>query len=270
MSPIIVAAVIIFGIAFLIWLGLQVKPAAFLPYPEKTPPLETTPLPAGLPAPVDRFYRAIYGEAVPLITSAVLTGRGPLRIKGITFPARFRFVHLAGQGYRHYLETTFFGLPFMKVHELYLDGASHFELPFGVLENDPNTNQGANLGLWAEAVWYPAAWLTDPRVRWEAIDDATAILVVPFGEDEDRFVVRFDPETGLLRYLEAMRYREPEDVAKRLWIPEVRAWQAIDGYLLPSVSSLTWFDQGKPWAVLTLEAVVYNVGVETYIRQRGL
>ena len=35
------------------------------------------------------------------------------------------------------------------------------------------------------------------------------------------------------------------------------------------VGSATWLDQGRPWAVFTLEDVVYNVDVSTYIRQRG-
>jgi hypothetical protein len=56
--------IIILGILavlfFLGWLGLQIKPRSFPPYPEKTPPLKTIPLPAGLPAPVERFYRTVY------------------------------------------------------------------------------------------------------------------------------------------------------------------------------------------------------------------
>jgi membrane protease YdiL (CAAX protease family) len=95
------------------------------------------PLPGGLPAPVERFYRQIYGENVPVITSAVITTRAKLRLPskgGITFPARFRFTHDAGKGYRHYIEATFFGLPLMRVNEHYLDGKSRLETPFGVGE----------------------------------------------------------------------------------------------------------------------------------------
>jgi hypothetical protein len=32
------------------------------------------PLPDGLPAPVERFYRQVYGDDVPRIESAVITG----------------------------------------------------------------------------------------------------------------------------------------------------------------------------------------------------
>ena len=89
------------------------------------------------------------------IESAVITGRGRLRFMGITFPARLRFIHDAGQGYRHYIEATIFGLPILKVNERYLDGQARMELPVGVVENEPKINMAANLGLWGESIWLP-------------------------------------------------------------------------------------------------------------------
>ncbi|MGH8246898.1 MAG: DUF6544 family protein, partial [Gammaproteobacteria bacterium] len=91
--------------------------------------LKTIPVPKDLPVPVERFYRKIHGENLPLIESAVISGRAEMRIGRITFPGRFRFTHDAGHGYRHYIEATFFGLPLMKVNEHYLDGKSRMELP---------------------------------------------------------------------------------------------------------------------------------------------
>ena len=251
------------------WLGLKVSPKPFDPYPAQTPALETIPLPDDLPAPVERFYRAIYGDQIPVIESAVISGRAPMRVSGITFPARFRFTHIAGQDYRHYIEATMFGLPIMKINEYYLDGRGRMELPFGVIEDEPKIDQAANLGLWAESLWLPSIFITDPRVRWEPIDDHAALLVVPFGEVEETFVVRFDAQTGMLRFLESMRYRDAADEAKTLWINEGREWRDIDGHTTMAVGAVTWFDQGTPWAVFTVEEVVYNADVNEYIRAAG-
>src|SRR5687768_12841864 len=70
---------ILAALAGLGWTGLQIQPAAFPPVAQPSAPLETMPLPADLPAPVTRFYRHIYGAQVPMIRSAVISGRGTLR-----------------------------------------------------------------------------------------------------------------------------------------------------------------------------------------------
>ncbi|MFA5569316.1 MAG: DUF6544 family protein [Trueperaceae bacterium] len=281
-------ALIVLGAALLLfiigWTGLQIRPQPFQSFalssqpaptpetPTQTGPAAqpvTAPLPTGLPAPVERFYQGLFGAGVPLIDSAVVSSRATMRIKGVTFPARFRFYHEAGQGYRHYIEATVFGLPLMKVNETFLDGKSRLALPFGVTENEPKIDQAANLALWAEAVWFPSLWVTDPRVRWEPIDDATAVLVVPFGEEQERFVARFDPQDGTLRMLESMRYKGEASEGKTLWLNEVRAWADVSGHHLPVLSALTWLDDGSPWAVFTVEDVAYNVDVAGYLKADG-
>jgi hypothetical protein len=251
------------------WLGLRVKPKPFPPYPQQTPPINTVDLPSDLPAPVARFYKTIIGEQVPVFESAVITGRGKLRFGRLTFPARLRFTHDAGQRYRHYIEAAIFGYPLMKVNEWYLDGKSRLELPVGVIENEPKVDTAANLGLWGESVWLPSIFVTDSRVRWEPIDESTARLVVPFGDEEDTFTVTFDRESGLIRTMQALRYKAATDEAKTPWVFEALEWEAFHGVLIPSLSTVTWLDEGTPWLVIEAEEVVYDVDVGECIRARG-
>jgi hypothetical protein len=261
---------VLLSLTFLGWLGLRIKPRRFAPYPGRTAEINTILLPADLPAPVERYYRTVYGEEIPVIETVVITGRGIIRpLMNIPLPARFIWVHNAGKDYRHYFEATFFGLPFMKVNEGILDSNSFFESPMGSYHNDPNTNQGANLALWAEAGWFPSIFITDPRARWEPVDEHTALLYVPFEEEPEIFVVRFNSETGLTDSMEAMRFRSPGDRQKILWITRNEDGQKINGSELSAVGSAIWLDQGKPWATFILEDIVYNVGVSAYIRQRG-
>jgi hypothetical protein len=270
MKTLLIIAGIFVVLIFFGWLGLQIKPKPFQPHPEQPPELEYIPLPNGLPAPVERFYKLVYGDEIPVITTAVVKGRAVMSPFGIKLPARFIFIHNAGKDYRHYIEATWFGLPIMKVNEGYVDQRSFFESPMGNIYNDASTNQAANLAVWAEAVWFPSIWVIDEHVRWEPVDEETALLYVPFGAQEENFVVRFDPETGLLDTMEAMRYRDAGPQAKKiLWITESLQGKNFDGTYLSTAGSATWFDQGKPWAVFTLEEVKYNVDVSEYIRQRG-
>ena len=262
MRTLLIFLAVLVGLALLGWAGLQITPRAFtdLEPPATTPAttLATAPLPDDLPAPVERFYRELYGEQVPIIDTAVISGRGTMRIAGVTLPVRWRFLHDTGQAYRHRIETTWFGLRTLAIDERYLDGTARLELPMGVVEG-PNVDQGANLALWAEAVWMPAVWVTDPRVRWEPIDEHTAVLVVPFDAEEETFVARFDPDTGLLQLLESMRFKGEDDATRTLWLNEVTAWSELDGQLQPIETAVTWFDEGSPWAVLTTEQVVYDL-----------
>ncbi len=263
--PIALVVLVVIG-----WLALKIEPQSFGSYPSQPPDLETIPLPEELPAPVERFYRAVYGDQIPVIASAVISGRAQLRLSGIPFRGRFRFSHIAGQDYHHRIEATLFGLPIMKVNEYFAGGKSRMELPFGVVEGKSNLDQAANLGLWAESlVWLPAILITDPRVSWVSMNDHTALLQVPFGEVEETFVARFDPQTGMLRLLEAMRYKGDTDETKTLWINEAREWRDIMGHTLATIVTTSWFDERTPWAVWVPEEIVYNVDVRQYIRAPG-
>ncbi|NTU82625.1 MAG: hypothetical protein HGA45_25190 [Chloroflexales bacterium] len=233
------------------WVGVQIQPAPFPAVaPAATPP-ETIALPADLPAPVARYYQATYGDAIPMIRSAVISGRGTMRLFGIPFPARFRFRHGEGRSFRAYFEPTIFGLPIMKVDEHFVDGRFRQEGTPGGVEGEPKEDHSAAIRLWAERVeWAPALLLSDPAVRWEPIDGATALLVVPVGQGQERLVVRFDPATDRVQYVEGMKYKHPSDTTKTLWINAV------------------WFGEA-PWIVLRTEDISTNVGGDTALTARG-
>lgn len=92
---------------------------------------------------------------------------------------------------------------------------------------------------------------------------------MPFKEGHERFVARFDPDSGLLHWLESMRYKGTTG-KKVLWLNESREYRSIGGQLTLAVGAATWIDDGKPWAVFTVEEIIYNTDVSQYVRAKGL
>ncbi|HSB66792.1 MAG TPA: DUF6544 family protein [Anaerolineales bacterium] len=259
--------VVLLLLVFLVF-GLRVKPAPLQAMSAPAAVVETIPLPAGLPAPVARFYRQTYGDRIPVYHSAILTGRGSVRLLGITFPGRLRFSHISGQEYRHYIEVTFYGLPILKVNEFYLDGHNRLELPFAVQENDPGVDSAANQGLWSETLVYPAFLLTDPRVHWEPIDDTQASLHVPYGPGEQVFTIQFDPLSGEMTHYETIRYHDAKSGTIRWW-GDITFSPSVDGQLLNKVITAIWEDEGTPWLSAAVEELQFNADLSDYIHQRG-
>jgi hypothetical protein len=266
MKKVTTTLIIIVALVAVVYVGLQVKPKSFAPPTLTSSEVKTMTLPLGLPKPVENFYRLTYGgNQIPVYDTVILTGTAHMRPFGIWLPARFVMVHNTGRDYRHYFEATFFGVPFLKINEGYVNGKSFFESPMATYYDDPNSNQGANLALWAEAAWFPSLWVTDPRTHWQAVDADTAILYVPYEDKEESFVVRFNPQTGMIDRMEAMRFQNPNDVNKILWITnEVPAHDDK-----PAVSYATWLDAGKPWASFVVENMQFNADVSQYINARG-
>jgi hypothetical protein len=95
------------------------------------------------------------------------------------------------------------------------------------------------------------------------MDDTTARLIFPLGDQQDELIFHFDPQTGLITRTSALRYRE-NDGEKVPWYAETLAWQTVHGMKLPSRVAITWEDQGKPWSYWDFEGVVWNV----YISQQ--
>ncbi len=249
--------------------GLRVKPASLPAFPAPAATIETVPLPKGLPAPVESFYRQTYGDRIPVYHSAVMSGRGSVRLMGITFPALIRFSHISGQDYRHYIEANFYGLPILKANERYLDGHNRLELPFLVAENDPCADSAANQGLWAETLAYPAFLLRDARVRWGPIDETHASLTVPFGDGEQVFIIQFDPQSGEMIRYETNRCHDAKKGTIRWWGDITTSGESQNGKPRNKITTATWEDEGTPWIVFEVEEAAFNADLSSYIRQKG-
>jgi hypothetical protein len=86
-------------------------------------------------------------------------------------------------------------------------------------------------------------------------------MEIPFGEERDRFTVTFDPESGLIRQMEAMRWKDAKDTEKTRWTLDVGGWRRFHGIAVPTPASVTWGDERHPWSVWHIEDIFYNADV---------
>jgi hypothetical protein len=243
------------------WVGLQIPPRSVPPATDEAPDLGTVALPADLPAPVRRYFQVAFGDQIPRVDSMVAWGRACANF-GLWMPLRFQLYHRPGHSFKRDMEVTWFGFPVLRAMDQYASGKG-MTGPVGNLATGPKVDQGANLILWAEASLMPSLLVTDPRIRWEAIDDTSARLIVPFGSQQDELIFHFDPQTGLITRISALRYRDPNS-EKLPWVAEMLAWQTVNGMKLPGRVAITWEDQGRPWSYWDFEGVVWNVDVVQY------
>ncbi|HYF94818.1 MAG TPA: DUF6544 family protein [Symbiobacteriaceae bacterium] len=256
---IICIAVLLFGVGY--W-GFHVEPKPYDPFPGSTPNLSTVPLPSGLPAPVERFYRTTVGDRIPVIETGASSLHGEMRMFGLRLPLRLRAVQQVGQGYYQIIEPTFFGRPMVTWLDTFWNGSAHVDMPPGIPDNDPKMNQASNLAMWAACT--PTIFLTDPRVRWEPIDQTHARLVVPAPAGTDSFTVAFNAQTGLMQYMEALRWKDRADAAQRMWRFTFLEWERSGGLLLPTTYSATWEGE-QPWMQVHKDESLYNVDIQPFI-----
>ena len=95
----------------------------------------------------------------------------------------------------------------MEVNDHSLDGTGCLELR-GASEG-PNVDQGTNPALCPEAAWIPSICAADPQIRWQSSGEDMAELVVDSGEAK-KHLVHNDPETGLTRSMESIRYKKAD------------------------------------------------------------
>lgn len=268
---ILIGLVVIAGLLLALgWGGLQVKARAF-PAAAPGPAPRRIPLPAGLPASVERFARAVYGDTLPDVQSAIVSGRARLAPTGLPMPTRFRFYYDAARSsHYHEIQVTWFRLPFMRIHERNLEGHVTLDLSIlGRVEDAPKTNRAGIQGYWGEVLaWVPAVALADPRVRWEAVDAAAARLHLPGLDDEEAFMVRFDADTGLMTEVETRRYQAEAHPERWRWYNRVLKWGMVDGQRVAARSQTQWND-ARPWATWEVEQVALNADVAARLAHFG-
>ena len=121
-------------------------------------------------------------------------------------PLEIRMAHRLGYEFVHEIRIGRGALSFRFGLDAYVGG--HGLMKVGPsLQTGIEFDQGALIALWGEALCIPSAWERRTDIRWEAVDERTARLVVDGPEGEIPITVGFDPLTGCPASCTADRYK---------------------------------------------------------------
>ena len=166
----------------------------------------------GLPAPVQRYFRAVLKDGQPLIASATLELAGRINMsetgenwKPFTSWQR-AVVHRPGFLWNGSV-AMFPGL-IAHVHDSYIAGVGTLHAAMLGLFTVADVQGGGELArgelmrYFAEAVWYPTALLPSQGVRWQAVDERSANATLVDGPVQVTLLFSFD-EAGLITTVHA-------------------------------------------------------------------
>ena len=214
-----------------------------------------------LPAPVARFRDLALADGPAAAETVRIDTAGSMRRPGLPpIPLRIRMFHRLGHAFVHEISIGVGRAAVRAGLDAYVDG-------HGLMRIGPSAqaglefDQGALIALWGEAIGFPASWQDRDDVRWEAVDDDTATLVVGGPEGDIPILVRFDPLTGFPASIEADRYKSRGP--KVGWLGASSEWRRFeDGVLAPGRFSARWVDEPAPWLEIRTERVTVNQPVD--------
>jgi len=220
-----------------------------LPSPARFDPRELE----GLPAPVQRYFRAVLEDGQPIISAATLEMTGTMNMSATgeqwkPFTSRQQVV-TRKPGFLWDAEVAMFpGLP-AHVEDSYIAGhgrliAKVFGL-FTVADSQGTGEiaRGEFMRYFAESPWYPTALLPSQGVRWQAVDDACANATLVDGPITLTLLFRFN-DAGLIASVRAESRGAgvgKDGVMVMLpWDCALSDYQPQGGMLIPMTGEAAW------------------------------
>ncbi|MEI7643715.1 MAG: DUF6544 family protein [Chloroflexales bacterium] len=211
----------------------------------------------GLPAPVQRYFRAALTDGQPMIAAVTLEHTGTFNMSLTTdqwkpFTSTQRVI-TQRPGFDWEARIALMpGLP-VRVHDAYIagEGMLHASL-FGLvsvanMRGTPEAAQGELLRWFAETAWYPTALLPSQGVRWTAVDDTSATAMQD-GDTSVTLLFRFHAD-GLIDSMRAEARGALIDGVNvpTPWEGRWSRYELRDGMRVPIEGEVAWMLPAGPW-----------------------
>jgi len=205
----------------------------------------------GLPAPVQRYFRAVLKDGQPMVLAVSLGQTGTFNLSETgeqwkPFTATQRVI-ARRPGFCWNARIAMMPGLTVRVHDAYIAGegilhASLFGLvPLANLRGTPEMAKGELMRFLAEAAWYPTALLPGQGVQWAAVDNTSARATLKDGETTVTLLFRFN-EKALIEsvYAEARGRTVAGAVIPTPWEGRWQHYEMHDGMRVPVVGKVAW------------------------------
>jgi hypothetical protein len=225
----------------------------------------------GLPAPVQRYFRAVLRDGQPIITAVTIDVAGTFNMSPTgqqwkPFKSRQR-VTTRRPGFLWDARISMLPGLTVRVVDSYIvgNGLLHAAVQglftMADMRGDGDIARGEFMRWFAEVAWYPTALLPSQGVRWEAVDDRSAHATMQDGPLALTLLFRFD-DAGLIGSFRA-EARGGMVGKKMVMAPWEGIWsnyQTRDGMQVPCTGEVAWMrPQGrKPYFVGTVTALTFE------------
>lgn len=231
----------------------------------------------GLPAPVQRYFRAALRDGQPIIAAATIdiAGRFNMSASGEQWKSFTSWQRAVTHrpGFLWNAEIAMLpGFP-VRVVDSYIAGNGRLHaaalglVTMAEISGGGEIARGEFMRYFAEAAWYPTALLPSQGVRWEAVDDHSAKATRVDGPVTLTLLFRFN-DAGLIDEFraEARGGMMGTELVMAPWEGKWSNYQVRDGMMVPMTGEVAWMrpEGRRPYFVGTVTALAYE-----YARQQA-
>lgn len=208
----------------------------------------------GLPAPVQRYFRAALKEGQPIIATVTLELAGTFNLSATgeqwkPFTSRQRVV-TCRPGFLWDAQVSMLPGLAVRVVDSYIAGDGLLRAAilglFTVadIQGGGEIARGELMRFFAEAAWYPTALLPSQGVRWAAVDDNSAHATLVDGPLALTLLFRFN-DAGLIDSFraEARGAMVGKEMVTLPWEGNWSNYQVRDGMTVPLAGEVAWMHQ---------------------------
>ncbi|AWM32514.1 DUF6544 family protein [Hymenobacter nivis] len=223
--------------------------------------------PAGLPAPVQRYFRRVLPEGQPYLRGLRWRHTGQFKTdlkKDWVAITGEQYVTADPPGFIWQGSTRWF-----TARDEYMAGRGALTVRLlGALAivqgHGPHYDQGELLRWLSESVLLPTALLPGRWLRWQAVDAHSARLLFTYRGEELACLVRFNDDDELVQ-CETQRYFG--DDALRPWVVRCAHYQEWHGVRIPTVLEANWLLSSRAKVTVAKKAVMLSA-VEASLPQQ--